>query len=193
MFTEQDNVYWRDFSLLINSNFEERKYWYSPKVIYSYKGFEITFDNYFFSKVSNHNRIISIVTRVYCKFIYPKRLKFRLEQASIINRLTNLFNGKLYKTSDLVFDRKYQVHSNNKDFIKLLNSHIRQSLLINTIDGFFIDNQEGIWGDYLAENVYGITLYLNSQRLVNSELLELKKTFESIVDQLINQFLIKPF
>jgi len=190
MFTEKDNVYWKAFSDTIQAEFVERKYWYSPKAIYTYKGFSIVFDNYYFTSTVGTRSYESFITRVYCKFNYPQSLKIRIEKASFLNRLINIFTCNLYRTLDAEFDRRYHVHATNPNTCVFLSPAIRRSLLDLNIEGLFIDTQDGIWGDPLIGSQYEVAIYVESKRLEEHELIALKALFEAIIDSLCDKFYI---
>lgn len=191
MFTEKDNLYWKTFSDSINAQFMERKYWYSPKAIHLYKGFSVVFDNYFFSSTVGTRSYESLLTRVYSKFTYPQSLKIRIEKASFLNRLVNLFHGNLYRTLDREFDRQYHVHTMNPNTCVFLLPEIRRSLLDLNIEGLFIDTQDGIWGEQLTDNEYEVAIYVEATQLKQSELVALKELFEGILDALCDKFQIR--
>lgn len=188
MFTEKDNLYWKAFSDTINAEFIERQYWHSPKAIHFYKGFEIVFDNYYFTSTIGTRSYESFITRVYCKFNYPQSLKIRIEKASFFNRLVNIFQGNLYRTLDREFDRHYHIHTLNPNTCVFLLPTIRQSLVDLNIEGLFIDTQDGIWGEQLTANQYEVAVYVEATRLSEQELLALKDLFECIVDALCDKF-----
>lgn len=165
MFTEKDSTYWRAFSEVIDGRFVERQYWHSPKAIYAYKEIEVIFDNYYFTSIAGSKNYESFITRVGAKFTYHKLLTARIEKASLLNRIVNFFNGKLYKTKDPKFDYQYHIHANHPEICLLLQLKIKQQLIDLNIEGLFIGSQEGIWGDSLPKNQYEIAIYLNTTRL----------------------------
>lgn len=191
MFTEKDNLYWKAFSDAIKAEFVERKYWHSPKAIHVYKGFQVVFDNYYFTSTVGTKSYESFITRVYCKFSYPQSLKIRIEKASFLNRLVNIFQGNLYRTSDREFDRRYHVHTSNPNTCIFLLPAIRRSLVDLDIEGLFIDTQDGIWGEQLTANQYEVAVYVEATRLSEQELLALKDLFEHIIDALCDKFQIE--
>lgn len=188
MFTKKDNEYWRAFSETIEGDFVERSYWHSPKTISVYKGLEVIFDNFYFTSTAGNKTYESFITRVYCRFTYPSSLKARIEKAGFLNRLINMFSGELYKTQDMAFDKRFHLHTKNPKIRHLLTPSIRQKLVDLSVEGMFIDIQEGIWGDPLPDHHYEIAIYVDSIRLNIDELLKLKILFEQILDALLLQF-----
>ncbi|MDM1044664.1 hypothetical protein HX004_06260 [Myroides sp. 1354] len=191
MFTEKDNIYWKAFSTSIDGSFIERRYWHSPKVIYTYKDFSIVFDNHCFTSAVSTRSYESFITRIYCKFKHHKPIKIRIEKASFLNRLINLFQGHLLKTKNSIFNKQYQIHAPKMESLAFLRPEIQNKLIDLNIEGLFIDQQEGIWGEPLIGNNFEIAIYVESTRLELSELLALKKLFEHIIDALCDTYAIQ--
>ncbi|MBB1138130.1 hypothetical protein [Myroides sp. WP-1] len=191
MFTEKDNLYWKAFSTSIDGSFVERSYWYSPKAIHTYKNFTIVFDNYCFTSAVNTRSYESFITRIYCKFKHHEPLKIRIEKASFLNRLINLFEGQLLKTKDSFFNKRYHIHAHKIESLAFLRPEIKKKIINLNIEGLFIDQQEGIWGEPLIGNNYEIGIYVESTRLELGELLALKKLFEQIIDALCDTYAIQ--
>lgn len=178
--TITNNEYWTEFSTLINGRFNEAAYWYSAKAIYTYKGFSIVFDEY------------RGVTRVYCRFAYAHPIELRIDRASFVNKIANVFNGKLIKTNDRKFDQRYVVHSSNRDIGSILNTIVRKLYIDLNIEGLFISTNKGIREEeVLFDGHYELALYINEAGVDYNYLMQIKGLFELLVDHLSSKYKVE--
>lgn len=189
MFTEENNEYWRKFSRLINSGFEERKYWHSAKALYDYKEFRIVFGNYAITTVSGNFSLEDFVTRVYCRINSKEDISFKIVPKKFSNRILNLFNKKQV-LSDIEFCEKFIFISNNEKISRILTPPIFQLIQSVNVAEIGIGTNEGIWGDELESGAFELYIYLDEFYPDYKNLKLIKELFETILDKLKEAYLL---
>lgn len=188
MFGEKNNRYWEDFNALIGGGFEKRKYWHSAKCTYTYRGFDLVFDNYAHHVASSYD----FVTRVYCQFSCGSSVSLKIDRSSLANKLVFAIRGdKRLQTHHPEFNNRYVLSSEDSGILSVVNDTVLQQILDNEIDNLFIDNRDGIWGEELENDRYELAAYIDEYKVEYTKLIVIKDLFRIIIDNLIKYYRIR--
>lgn len=178
----------QDWKLLADSEngvFFEGHHGNSDRVEFEYKSWIIILDNFTHYATSGGKSFEDSVTRIYCTIQSKDDFQFVLRKQNLLSDISSFFGSQDVLIGDESFDKSFVVKTNHERKIKnLLEKYIRSEMLNLRLRNLQTTKQKGLWQETLPDKQYDLISYLDSEENELHYLMEIKKLFEKVLDQL---------
>ncbi|HEY4538833.1 MAG TPA: hypothetical protein VIG94_02345 [Faecalibacter sp.] len=176
----------KHFCELHQGQYQERKYWYSPRAIITYNQYEIIFDWYTKYRHVENVTMKGTDARIFTSLEMLHPIKFEIRSKGFLDGLVNMVKGKrTLKLADESLNQQYNIASDqNNQLMKLLTPEILHYIQsMNSIE-VFTTEQYGIWERPHLDGKMDLAATYSEMNLKTME--ENLKLFKLLIDQMKN-------